>query len=82
MREFPVKTAFSRIGVAESVAHDGRELPLEVGLMVADCPRAVNEISVRGDDFANALLMIATLPFTDTEKAEAVRRMMNWKESV
>ena len=33
-------------------------------------------------DFAKALLMIATLPLTDTEKAEAVRRMMNRKESV
>ena len=38
--------------------------------------------TVASDDFAKALLMIATLPLTDTEKAEAVRRLMAAKGTV
>ena len=44
-----------------------------------DAPAAVAEPPA--GDFAAALMMIAALPLTDAEKAEAVRRLLAGRES-
>ena len=41
----------------------------------ADSPEAP-DVGPTGDDFAEAMVMLARLPLTDAERAEAVRRLL------
>ena len=54
--------------VREGYIERSRSIP------VADAPAAAGESSEGG--FSKALLMIALLPLSDAEKADAVRRLM------
>ncbi|MCX7418716.1 MAG: hypothetical protein NT013_04155 [Planctomycetia bacterium] len=45
-------------------------------------PKNSNSLPIKADSFSAALAMIASLPLSDAEKADAVRRLMAEQETV
>lgn len=61
-------------------ADSGENRPVHPGIDAVDCDVVTAESGApptgREDRFADALTMIARLPLTDAEKADAVRRLL------
>ena len=66
--------------VATDTADDGREQLITAAETDPDLARLVGawpKLSIKADSFSAALAMIASLPLSDAEKADAVRRLMS-----